>query len=397
MICALLASGRFVPSEHGLAEDDLSCWENLWQFCCAYQARTGHAPGLELVTAHYPDFVFLPGLDVNWAADQLHDASYGRRIRRGITGALGALGEGDYDRVSDEVSTLTKPRRPHQLTGLNALDQANLDSAVKEAMPVPFQPLFDVTGGLGFDELWTIGAFTGHGKSQMLPLYAAVIAEAGWRVCYLSIEMKAQAINKRIRRALARNDRALQLRLNSPDIREQRDAIGELDERVPGKITTLDPSMVKMHTGTVNDATLDHHVVMIDHIGLLQLPDGVRAVDDWRGMAKISNILREINLTTKTAMLNAAQTTRESDRNGLAPPKISDFGGSIAVPQDSDVVITIRNPCPGVLSHECGKNRDSWNARWYTRFDPGKADYTEITREQASNLMLRDQDDRART
>lgn len=393
MISALLASGVFLPSEYGLSIEDLSCYEKLWRFCTDYQARAGAAPGLELVRSRFPDFVFLPGIDLNWASDQLQDASFGRHVRRNVHGTLQALGDGDYDGVVEAIRALAEPRRTHALAGLNAFDHANFaGSLVKDGLPIPFKALTAVTQTIGFTELWTCGAYTGHGKSQVLAFFAAYIAEAGYRVAYLSAEMPAESVNRRIIRYHARGDRDMQLRLAHPDPHSRLEALDELHGRVQGKVDTFDPSMVRMHTGTVEDATHNADIVMIDHIGLLQLPDGSRGVDDWRQLAKISNILREINLSTKTAMFNAVQTNKESDRNGLAPPKLSDLAGSVAIGQDSDVVITHRKPAEGLMSYGCVKNRENIGARWYTRFDPSRGDFREISKEEALNLKLTDED-----
>lgn len=394
MISAMLASGRCVPAEHGLSIEDLSCWEKLWRFCVDYQARAGAAPGLEIIRSRFPEFVFLPSINIDWAADQLHSASYSRNIRQGFNGALRAIAEDDMETVQEIIGSLAQPRRHRNLTGLDSLDAANLMATQrKEGLPLPpWKPLVDVTTVIGFDELWTLGSFTGHGKSQILPLVAAIVAEAGYTARYLSLEMPAASINRRVIRCYARGDRDMQLRLAHPDPRERFEALDELRGRVPGKVETLDPSDMVMNTHTVEDATNGADIVMVDHIGLLQLPDGTRAIDDWRGLAKISNILREINLRTKTAMLNASQTNKESNRNGLVPPKLGDFSGSIAVPQDSDVVLTMRKPCDGLLVFGCEKNRENIGARWYTRFDPSKADYRELTKAEAHNLDLAGQD-----
>lgn len=394
MISALLASGRFVPGEHGLSEEDLSCWEKLWRFCTEYQIRAGGPPGLELVRSKFPDYLFVPGVDINWAADQLHDASYGRHVRREMGTALRALGDNDMLTVNETLRALAEPRRQHKLEGLDAFDPRNaMVPAAKIGIPVPFPSLAASIECIGMMEMVVLAAYTGHGKSQMLPYYAAFAAEHGYHVTYLSAEMPAEAINRRIHRCHARGDRGLQARLRDHDQNERMAALEEIKARIPGSITTIDRSMVRMMTPqTVEDATHDKHIVFIDHIGLLSTNEGVRAIDDWRAMAKISNILREVNQATRTAIFSAAQVGKDGDTAGATPPKLSTIAGSIAIAQDAEIVITQKKPAQNMLSHQLGKYREGFLARWYTEFDPAQGNYTEITKEDAKARKSAEED-----
>lgn len=400
MISALIASGTFLPGEHGLTIEDLSCYEKVWRFCADYQKRAGTAPGLQLLASRHPEFTFTPGVNVDWAAQKLLEESYGRTVRRTLNGVLSALGDNDYDAVTEALGDLQKPRRTVTTTGLNVFDPRNVaESETKIGMPVPFRTVADITRGVGMKEFWLLGGRLGHGKSQMLPAYAASIAEAGFHVRYLSCEMSKTVVNRRISRYFARGDKAMQLRLRNKDEAVRQEALAELGGTIPGSIETLDPADLRMTVDAIEDATRDVHVVFVDHMGLLMLNDGSRAIDDWRTMAKISNITKEINMRTQTAIFGAVQINRQGDTSGMRPPKISEFSQSDALGQDCDVGITIKQPCQGLLVHSLEKVREvnddlpgSFHTIFYTRFDPSACDYREISREDATNLMLSAQD-----
>lgn len=396
MISALLASGSFAPSSYGLTSDDLSCYEKLWVFCAEYHARSGAAPGLELVRSKFPDYVFIPGIDIDWAADQLSNASLGRQIRRGVSGILQGVADGDYELVTDLLRDIREPRRrTRALAGLSVFDPSNVaEAATKAAIPVPWQSLADATeGGVGLGELWDIGGRLGCGKSNDLVAFAGTAAERGYHVRIASLEMSAAAYNRRMARYLARHDRQLQLALKDRDPLVRGEALEQLKDKAPaGTIEVFDPSMMDLNTSSIEDICQGAHMVCIDHVGLLKLPDGTRAISDWRTMAQISNVLREINLRTGVAMVNVVQTNRESDTAGLAPPKVSQISQSDAIGQDADVVLMIKKPAATFQVHEVGKTREAANNRYYTKFDPEHADYREISKEDALNMQLADQD-----
>lgn len=389
-ISAMLASGRFTPLEHGLSTDDLSCYEKLWLFCADYQERAGQAPGLEVIRPHFPDYVFIPGVDLNWALDSLKDEAYGRRIRREIHEILLEIGYGDYAVVAEKIRNLAQAPRTHAITGVTTFDPANFDiSEQKVGLPTPFSTVQSYTNGMGIDEVWVLGARTGQGKTWMTTAYAAIMAEAGVHSRYLSIEMRASKINKRIAYYHARNDRELLERLKSRDDQVAKRALLELKDRVPGSVEVIDPRTAgaPMNLTTVVDATHDMQMVFIDHIGLLRDSRGVQAITDWRIMAAISNELRDINLRTNCGLFEVTQLNREADKPGMEPPHLPTIGQSTAIEQDADVVILHKQPGDDFLAHGLRKNRDGQGGIFYSNFNPSLSDYREITREQALILL----------
>lgn len=397
MISALLATGTFIPSEYGLSSEDLSCYEQLWTFATHYQAKTGAAPTLELITGKFPDYRFVPGIDPQWASEQLHDAAYGRHIRITLRDVLQSVGAGDYATVHEILRGLGAPRRTTALHGLNVFNPLTVgESAIKTGIPVPWRTLQEMTGGIGLNELWNVAGYAKAGKSWVGAVLAGYAAEHGYTVKVVSLEMPAAAWNRRLARYFARNDRAAQVALKDHDQLVREEALERLRAGVPGTIETIDMAAADINLATIGNVVQGAHIVMIDHVGLLKLPDGTRPVDDWRLMAKASNVLRELNLATGVAMVNLVQTNNnDGRRQGMTPPKLSDFGGSLALAQDCDIAVTIKKPAPTFQVHGIEANREGSSGRYYIKYDPEHADYREITKEEALNYKLADDNDNA--
>lgn len=395
MISALLATGRFAPNEYHLSVEDLACYHQLWTFASEHHTASGRAPTLELIRAKFPEFTFIPGIDIDWAADQLAEASFGRDVRRTVTSVLLDLSNNDYEAVRDQLSVIAdKRRRNRSITGLDILDPIQVaDDPTKLAIPVPWQTLADHTdGGIGFGELWNVGGRFESGKSMFAALCATVAAERGFNVKILSLEYPAKSYNRRIHRILARNDRATQLALRDRDPNIRREALERITPRITGSIETIDPSMYHLDISTVEDACRGAHLVVVDHVGLLTLPDGTPGIKDWRVAAQISNELRKINLRTGIAMLNVVQTNRESDTPGMRPPKVSQISQTDALGQDCDIAVMIKKPAETFQVHEIGKNRENSHALYYVKYDPEHGDFREISKQDALNMKLADED-----
>lgn len=392
-ISALLDTGEFVPARHRLDVGDLACLERLWHFCCDHQDKTGQAPALELVSRRFPEFEHTPNVRVEWAAEKLREASFARTMRSTISEAIALLGDEDVEQAVARISTLKMPAKAKR-TALGLFDTSTYsEEALQAKMPVPYDSLGRYTGGIGPGELWYLIARQGHGKTWELCHYAARAALEGYRVTYLSLEMKARGINRRIHRYLAGRDKVLLAALGSPLEHERAAAVAQLQERLPGRVDTLDPGHAMMNTALVREVMEGSDLVVVDHVGLLH-HGRERAITDWRVFATISNVIREHALSTGVPVLGAVQANREAETGTKAPPKLSQAGGTDALGQDADVAIAMRRLSEHVRVHQLVKNREGEEVRWWTQFDPARGLYGEITREKAETLGAIDEDAR---
>lgn len=399
VISAFLDSGNFDPARHGVGAEDLSCWNQLWNFCLSYQNHAGQAPSLDLVSARHADFEYVKGVDLGWALGQLRSASAGRDLRRRMAAGITALREEDVDGAFAAFDGLRRGHSAAARKGMSIFDTATVivptDDLAK--LPVPWQSAGRATGGIGPGELWYLAARLGQGKTWSLISIAMCAAKAGARVRYLSLEMRARAINTRAQIVLAGRRPEILRMLHSDSVGERKDALEILAASMPGTFDVIDSSHGRITVSTACEAMADADLVLVDHVGLMSTASGSRAIEDWRVMATISNSLKEATLMTGVPILGAAQINREGDSNGPRPPKVSQLSQSDALGQDGDVVITMKKLSKTVQAFSAEKVREGQEARWYADFQPDKGRFHEINRELAMEraAMDVDEDDQA--
>ena len=393
MISALLDSGEFDPERHHLTEEHLVCWQKLWRFGVEHQQVQGNAPPLDLVRLKFPEFTFTPNLGSNrgYHAHELHKAHSSRQLRSRLQEAIRLVNDEEIDEAYTLLEGLQRPRT-------NRKPAADLwehvqyeDNEEPHKIRVPWEALGRVTGGIGPAELWYLAGRPGTGKTFSLCAFVAEALKAGQRVRYLSLEMSAAQIHKRVRRQLAAYDVKLLGQLDSHDVKVFKKAVEDLQARIPGSLGVVDPSHGKATNALVREQADQADLVVVDHVGLMYTNDNRKAIDDWRAMASISNLLKEDALSTGVPILGAVQLNRDAE-NGMKAPKLNQLSQSDALAQDGDVVITMRKLTEHVRLFSAEKNREGAPAQWHTRFDPEKARFDQVTFETALELQGHDDD-----
>ena len=395
LISALLESGQFNPGRYHVTGDDIEAWKRLYDFCADYQDKAGKAPPAELVARRFPEFTMQAGLDPAWAADKVLRESASRRLRTSMAESAIRLRDDQVEEAYDVINRVGRPRiftrepadlfDPSVLEGRFGLDRYE----------VPWPTLQRLTkGGVLAGELWYVAARLANGKSWSLTSMAARAAEAGARVAFCSLEMPAGDIAERLLVRLAGRDTELLDALRSEEIHQRKGAQDVLLGRTQGSVMIYDPSMGPVHS--VEHARwmcADYDIVFIDHVGLMHSSDGQRAVNDWRVLATISNILREVTLSTSTPIVAAAQVNREGERSpaSIRPPGTKNLAGSDALGQDADVVVTQRLLSRRVLAMSAEKVRNGPTGAWFARHEPGKGRFEEIGKDLAMTMV--DEDD----
>lgn len=392
MISAMLDRGEFLPTKYHLTTDHLECWEKLWRFAETYQAQAGHAPGLDLVSLQFPDFVFTPNVDPTWASHQLHRAHGSRTLRRTMKKALRHLEQDEVEQAYEQLAGVERPRVARRAP-VSVWDHAGVeqDFAVTK-IPTPYPTLQRVTGGIGPEDLWFIASRPSEGKTFTLCLQTATAMEQGLNVGYLSLEMPARVINKRIRRILATPaERKLLDSLSPADAKK---GLDQLRDRITGTVHVVDPSHGKFTSPVVREALEEYDLVLLDHAGLMHTADGRRAIDDWRAMATISNDLRADVLGAGTPLVAGVQINRTAETSGRSAPKLTQLSQSDALGQDADVVLTFRALSERVRVWSSEKNREGAKAKWWTLFDAKNATFKELSQDAAYEQVAEDEDGR---
>lgn len=394
LISAFLEDGQFVPEKHLITSDDIAGWGKLWAFCHDYQKKAKKAPPMSLVKRQFPEFEVTPDIDVTWAAAKVREESAFRNLRHQSAAMLAAVNEGDLDGAFGALSQVSKPRlaKPE---GMSVFDHTAFEEEFDVGgIEVPFGTLQSASGGIRPGEFWIIAMRLGQGKTFTALCFAAMAAKIGCRVGMLAMEMPAKQVNRRLLRIMAAKDTKLLAQLDSEVVSERKKAIDYLREHTPGHVDVFDPSHGMINTtGYLEDACFEYDLVIPDHLGLMKTNDNKRAIEDWRLMSVISNTVRETTLKTSTPVLALAQINREGDHNAKGstrPPKASQLSQSDSLGQDADVVVTGRRPSAHTMRYEAVKLREGPNVQWYARFDPARARFEELTKDQYEQVSIND-------
>ena len=391
-ISALLDSGTFNPEAYRITAEHLSCWDKLFAFCVEYQLRSGVAPPLSLVSSKFPGYEMREGLNQGWAASELHKAHSSRQLRFKLRAAIAQLDQGDLDAAYTELEQLSRPRSVRRKPASIFDHHLHEEHFDVPSIPVPYQTLGRVTGGIYPADLWYLAGRPGTGKTWNLCAYAALAVSQGCRVKYLSLEMRSDRIGMRALKCMA-NTKELTV-LNDPgkDREALKRTLDSIKDRMSGTFDVVDPSHGRVTTNVVREHMDECDLLIVDHAGLLITADGRRAIDDWRAMALISNMLKEYALETSVPVVAGAQLNRTADTASPRPPKLSQLAQSDALGQDADVVVTMKRLSKHVMVQSAEKVREGEGMLWYSKFDPSKADFGEMKKDAALEFMASDED-----
>lgn len=389
---ALLLSGVWNPEQYGINGDMLAGYRHAWAFCQDYQDKTGAPPPIELFARSFPTVEILGGaISVDWAAQKLREAHHEREMRKTLMGAIASLNVQDLEGARAALIEVSKPSLGEIPKGLDSDDPRSVDEDLMSAgFSTMWGRLKAVTGGIGKNQLWYGAARQNVGKSWMAACMAVPAAEDGANVAIASAEMPAAQYTARIHLLRARKDPELQKMLRSTDLDTRRKAVKALP-LLPGKITTYDPSQVRFNVTGVEQLAARHHLVVADHMGLMADASNKRSMEDWRVAAVCSNIMREISLRYDTSIFGLVQVNRQG-AHAEAMPKLHELSQTDAYGQDGEVVLIWKRMGIGAMRHHVAKNRNHPLETFYTAFEPAKANFAEISKEQARQIDAADQD-----
>ena len=328
----------------------------------------------------------------------VHQSANRRRIMTAMTEASDQLHLGEAG-AAYEILISAKPK--HALLPPRALitDTSRVNDWGEKPyfVELPYPTLQRFTGGIRSGNLWYVAGRPGQGKSAHQVNMSAHSMLVGNRVLFYSLEMSEEEVVARFHACVATkmgypSITLTNLRDRNVDRETYKKFIGELKDRLTDAGGALDihtpadgpvsPSVVAARCG-------EYQMTNIDYVGLMSQDGGGKAIDDWRVMASISNQLKTIALSQKTAMVCAAQINRDGE-TGHAPPKVKNLAQSDALGQDGDVVLTMRSkPHDVATDFSLEKNRHgSSGIRFYTTFDPNSGQFTEISADHAEDLVI---------
>jgi len=400
LLISALVNTASVGSEvpFGISASDFEGYSDEYNWLVNYTETYGAQPTWDIFAMKFPGFWRSEHTEVRSAADMVHQSANRRRLNTAITEAseLVHLGEASaaYERLVEARPRRAAARPRRILTDTGYLDEWD---ARPYAVELPYPTLQRYTGGICAGNLWYLAGRPSQGKSAHITVISKSAVIGGNRVLMYSLEMSEAEVRARFHACLGAemgypSITLTNLRARACERATVKKFTGELADRLEACGGVLDvhtPADGPVSPSVVAARASEYDLVVIDYVGLMSADGGGRAVDDWREMAKISNSLKSIALSQKTALLCAAQINRDGE-TGSAPPKVKNLAQSDALGQDGDVVLTMRSKPHNVATHfSLEKNRHGPSGIYFhTTFDPDHGSFTEISADHADDLVI---------
>ena len=389
-----------LASVYGVTPEMFVTYQAEYRWLLNYPTVYESQPSPEAIEIKFPDFPYSSSSkDVAFMCDEVKDKALHRGMVAAIKGAGDALRNGDTDEAYAYFSSVQHPTYSITRRMRNSLlDTSFLDTYDEKVdrISMPYRTLQEITGGIAAGEFWVVAARMGQGKSWTLADIAAHALLEDRKVVMFSLEMPERQVMNRMHTILARelgmsNVRHHDLKDRSFDPILYRRLLGLIKENVPGELYVVDTSGGSISTAHIASMTKNADLVIVDHLGLMTSPMGRRAVEDWREMAVISNIMKEISQINKVPIIAAAQINREGDNTGWKPPRLKHLSQSDAIGQDADVAITMKLRSKSVAAYSIEKNRDGESqVIFHTRYLPNEGAFPEVSIEKARGFVDRD-------
>lgn len=403
LISSLLnTSSVEVAASLGITPDMFAGYQSEYLWILSYRARYGEDPSPEALKHKFPGFPHSDVEEIRYAADEVKNDHLRRKMVAAIKIAADQLNEGDIEEAYLALTSFTPPTAISIPMTNALLDERFLESYNEpiDALPVPWKTLQALTGGIRGGDLWYMAARLSQGKSWNCGVMARdlLLDPHKYRVGFYSLEMSELQVQVRMHVLLGASlgikvDHK-KMRDRQFDIDEYRKLVRAIREQVPGELYVFDQAKGKISPATLSSQVDQYDVVIVDYIGLMASATGGRAIDDWRAMATISNMLKEIAQAKNVPIIAAAQINREGDNNDWRPPKTKNLSQSDALGQDADVVITHKQYSRTTQIMGLDKNRHGEAQRyWWTKFQPNDGIFDEITRDRADDIRSNEDDE----
>lgn len=400
LISALVTTGRVEEAAaYGITPEMFTGYASEYRWLLSHTQLYGAPPSPDALETKFPSFPYDPNTETLFHADEVRFKHNEREIARVIRQAAHAVSQGDPEEAAFllqglQLSTGGTPPLRNVLTDVDFLRDYTEEV---QTIPTPWRSLERATGGLAPGNLWYVAARLGQGKSWTLGCMIREAVMAGKRALLYSLEMPQRQVQTRMHVLMAHE---LGIDVTHHDLKERtydpiayRKLVAEIEERVSGELFVVDTSKGAISPATISAQAGEVDAVFVDYAGLLTSPMGGRAVDDWRVMASISNMLKEVAQQRDVPLVAAAQINRDGDTPSWRPPKVKHLAQSDALGQDADVIITHKRMSKSVTTYSVEKNRDGESALFWTRFRPNEGRFDEITREQAEEIADGESDD----
>lgn len=211
------------------------------------------------------------------------------------------------------------------------------------------------------EELATISARPGVGKSFVLMKCAISAAEQGLNVGIYEGEMSENKVGYRIDTLLSHLSNKSIIHGNAEIQPKYKAYMDNLKKSIPGSIKVLTPAMISGPAGVsalrafIENEKLD--ILFVDQHSLLE--DDRRAKNPVERASNISRDLKNLQVLKKIPIIAVSQQNRTSTENGIGTEHIA---MSDRISQDSTILIFLEQK-DNVLTMHLAKARDSANGQ----------------------------------
>jgi len=270
---------------------------------------------------------------------------------------------------------------------------ANCHSSDGPGIPVPFDRLNGILGGLHPGNLTIIGGRPGLGKTSLALQLALDSARRGHRTGFWSLEMSQDEVCDRLSAIMGQLSPGwARRRLGDHEAERAEATAAELD-RLPLDICDdagTTPSMVRAACATAAAKGNPYRMVVFDFLQLAGDDDPDRARRQNESV-RVGAISRSLKITAKDfnlSMVALSQLNREVEGRGGGAPRLSDLRDSGSIEQDADQVLFVHRKWVDGSPDLQGqilvpKNRHGRTAGIAVAFSPERLAFSEMVYETA--------------
>lgn len=357
---------------NNLTEEYFSDYKNEYNWIISHINTYGNCPDIHTFVSKFPDFDIIEVKENNrYLLDELCSDYNKRKLAKVFNKVRDLLNQ---DKVDEAMKVYTNAASDvSESTHMDVVDifhnTSRYDSYVdrcddfnKFYIKTGFKELDECIGGWDRnEELATIVARPGVGKSWVLHKVALAAAEQGLTVGIYSGEMSENKVGYRIDTLISHISNSAIMRGNDSVSVEYKKYMEELPNKFKGTIKVLTPAMINGVAGVtalrafVEKEKLD--ILCVDQHSLLE--DDRHARNPVEKAANISKDLKNLQVLKKIPIIAVSQQNRESTEMGQSTANVAQTD---RISQDSTVLVFLEQK-DNVLTLNLVKARDAVNGK----------------------------------
>ena len=410
LISAMLETGDHITAPaRGITPQMFHVHRDEWKFLFGYIKRRRRIPSRAAFSAKFPNFKIQKVDDVEHFTDEVKQT----HIKHSLITILDESAEGlttsmDMNEVLSSLHSDVLNLQSDVLgqTGDSDIivnwkdiyqDVSERVLRVEEkgmaGIPTGFDTLDEKTGGVQPGEYWVIAARLGQGKTWTGIRMATTAAYAGYSVQYFSLEMTRTQMALRAHTFMSSKYgkevfRHMDLKDGKNfELSHYRKFLRSLKKHLPGRFYVDDSSSGKVSPLTIA-AKIEKNkpdIVFIDYLTLMD-----KDSEGWDAIASLSSEIKQICQRYNMPVVVLAQINRAGISQN-SPPSTEHISQSDKIGQDADAVVTLTKRSERVIQFRLAKYRHGQDqGTWYTEFKPNTGMFTEVSGNDAYDLMEAD-------